>query len=225
MTTISRIEVRRVSRSYGAQWALRDVSVDFAPGPIHFVQGPNGAGKSTLLAVVGTVLRPSSGHVLFPPLGRDRVAVRAQLGWVGHESHCYAELTGRENVELAARLYGVDPASAWERTGARVGAERFGAQPVGTLSRGQRQRIALARALVHEPAVLLLDEPLTGLDTASAARFESILREERDRGAIVVVINHDPSMARRLNGREVFLRAGSLDRTVEPEELVEPAAR
>jgi ABC-type multidrug transport system ATPase subunit len=219
MKAISKIEVRQVSRTYGAHWALRDVSLELSPGPIHFVQGPNGAGKSTLMSILGTVLRPTRGQVRYPPLGTSRTAVRQHLGWVAHESHCYIELSGRENVELAARLYGVDPNEAWQRTCARVGAERFGNQPVGTLSRGQRQRIALARALVHDPSVLLLDEPLTGLDHASVDRLEQVLVEERDRGTIVVVISHTAGMAARLSGREIFLENGKISRIEEPGKL------
>lgn len=212
MGPISRIEVRNVTRTFGGQVALRGVTLDLEPGAITFVQGPNGAGKSTLLAIVGTLLRPSAGLVRYAPLGTDRRTVRRQLGWVAHESRCYGELSGQENVELAARLYGVEPRSAWQRICARVEAEQFAAQPVRTLSRGQRQRIAVARALVHEPSVLLLDEPLTGLDRSSVARLEAILREERDRGTIVVVVSHVAGLAERLEGRRIHLQAGRIER-------------
>ena len=141
---------------------------------------------------------------------------RRHIGWVAHESHCYAELSGRENVELAARFYGMNPGEAWREACDRVQAERFGNQHVATLSRGQRQRIALARALVHKPTVLLLDEPLTGLDQGSVERMEGILLEERDKGTIVIVISHTAGMAERLEGRRIFMQQGRIARVEEP---------
>jgi heme exporter protein A len=216
MPGISRIEVQSVTRLFGANIALRSVDVDFAPGPITFVQGPNGAGKSTLMSIVGTILKPSKGKVNYAPYGGSRELARRHIGWVAHDSHCYAELTGRENVELAARLYGLDPKPAWQQVCARVQAQRFGDQAVGTLSRGQRQRIALARALVHTPSVLLLDEPLTGLDHASVERMETILIEERERGTIVIVISHTQGMAERMQGRRIYMQQGRIARIEEP---------
>lgn len=205
---VERIEVRAVTRLFGATLALRGVSVDFARGELVFLEGPNGAGKSTLLAVVGTVLAPSSGTVHYHPNGPDRELAREQIGWVAHESHCYRELTGRQNVELAARLRGLDPRPAWDAACARVGASSFGDRRVSTLSRGQKQRIALARALVHAPSILLLDEPFSGLDPASSERLEAVLLEERQRGAIVIVVNHAPGLAERLGARTVRIESG-----------------
>jgi heme exporter protein A len=205
---IERIEVRGVTRLFGATLALRGVSVDFSAGELVFLEGPNGAGKSTLMAVVGTVLPPSSGKVRYAPLGEDRDQARAHIGWVAHDSHCYRDLTGRQNVELAARLRGVDPSWAWNRARTRVGAESFGERSVATLSRGQKQRISLARALVHDPSVLLLDEPFSGLDGASSKRLEDVLVEEKERGAIVIVINHAPGLAARLGARTVRIEGG-----------------
>jgi heme exporter protein A len=216
VTRITRIEVQGVTRLFGASVALRSVSVDFVPGPITFVQGPNGAGKSTLISIVGTALKPSRGTVVYAPYGTSRQEARRHIGWVGHDSHCYGELSGRENVELAARIHGLEPAAAWSAVCARVQADRFADQAVSTLSRGQRQRIALARALVHTPSVLLLDEPLTGLDVASVQRMETILLEERDRGTIVIVINHTAGMAERLEGRKILMQQGRVERIEEP---------
>lgn len=210
MTRIERIEVRGVTRLFGATLALRGVSVDFCAGELIFLEGPNGAGKSTLMAVVGTVLAPSSGRVDYVPLGDDRALAREHIGWVAHESHCYRDLTGRQNVELAARLRGVDPHTAWDRVRSRVGAESFGERSVSTLSRGQRQRIALARALVHSPSLLLLDEPFSGLDGASSARLEEVLLDEKKRGGIVIVVNHTPGLAERLGARVVRIEAGRI---------------
>jgi heme exporter protein A len=216
MLGISHIELRSVTRLFGAQVALRAIDVTFSPGPLTFVQGHNGAGKSTLMAIVGTILKPTKGRVIYAPHGGSRQVARRHIGWVAHDSHCYAELSGRENVELAATYYGFEPRAAWQEACERVQADRFGDQPVATLSRGQRQRIALARALAHQPSVLLLDEPLTGLDQASVERMERILIEERDRGTIVIVISHTAGMAERLEGRRIYMQQGRISRIEEP---------
>jgi heme exporter protein A len=206
---VSRIEVRAVSRRFGATLALRQVSTSFEAGTLTFLEGPNGAGKSTLLAIVGTVLRPSSGSVWYEPLGDDHELARRHIGWVAHDSHCYRELTGRRNIELVGQIHGVSELPQHvERVIARVGAEAFADRPVGTLSRGQRQRIALARALVHAPGVLLLDEPWTGLDYASVDRLEAVIREEVVRGSLVIAVTHGAGTAERLGARRVRIEGG-----------------
>lgn len=210
MERIERIDVQRVTRLFGATPALRGVSASFEAGTITFLEGPNGAGKSTLLAVIGTVLRPTSGSVVYHPVGDEPERVRAHIGWVSHESQCYRELSARQNVELAARLHGVDAERAWQRVCARVGAEAFADRSVGKLSRGQRQRVAVARALVHDPSVLLFDEPWSGLDVASAERLGRVLTEERDRGAIVIVVSHTPGTAERFGARRLRIADGRI---------------
>lgn len=206
--------VRNVSRLFGATAALRGVNCEFSAGTTTFVQGPNGAGKSTLLSIIGTALAPTSGVVRYRPLPPGRRLARAHIGWVGHSAHCYGELTGRENVELAARLYGVQDMAAVGRACDRVSARRFFDTPVATMSRGQRQRIALARALVHSPSLLLLDEPLSGLDIATAGQLDEILGEEVRRGCILIVVSHREGWAKRLGARELFLERGRvLDNT------------
>jgi len=207
---IERIEVRGVTRLFGATPALRAVSTDFEAGSITFLEGPNGAGKSTLLAVIGTVLAPTRGDVVYHPLGSDPELVRPHLGWVAHDSLCYRELSARQNVELAARIYGVEVKGAWERVARRVGAEALADRRVSTLSRGQRQRVALARALVHDPSLLLLDEPWSGLDRASAEHLQQALLEERARGTMVIVVNHADGLAEQLGARCVRLENGRI---------------
>ncbi len=206
---LSRIEVRGVTRRFGATLALRQVSASFEAGSLTFLEGPNGAGKSTLLAIIGTVLRPSSGSVWYEPFGDDPALARQHIGWVAHESHSYRELSGRRNIELVAQIHGLRDAPAEvERVIARVGAEPFVNRPVGTLSRGQRQRVALARALVHNPGVLLLDEPWTGLDVASVDKLEAVIREEVANGSLVVAVTHGAGTAERLGARKLRIEAG-----------------
>ncbi len=210
MTSIRRIVVRSLTRTFGATAALRGVDLELEAGTLTFLEGPNGAGKSTLLAVIGTVLRPTSGTVLYDPIGDDPVALRRHLGWVAHDSHCYRELTARENVEFAARVHGVGSRDAWAEVAPRVAAQALAERRVGTLSRGQRQRIALARALVHRPSVLLLDEPWSGLDAATSELLERVVLEERERGALVVVVSHQAGLADRLGARRVRLEGGRI---------------
>ena len=207
---IERIEVRGVTRAFGATLALRGVNVGFDAGTISLLEGPNGAGKSTLLAVVGTVIRPNSGSVWYEPVGDDPEEVRRHLGWVAHDSHCYRELGARENVLLAARLHGLGERSLWNDVAARVDIAHLAERPVGTLSRGQKQRVALARALVHSPSVLLLDEPWTGLDQKSAGLLEQVLRDERDRGSLIIVVSHGEGIAERLGARRVRIEGGRI---------------
>lgn len=209
MRRLDAIEVQGVTRRFGSRYALRGVSARFEPGTITVIQGPNGAGKSTLLAILATLLTPTAGSVLYPPV-QDIRRVRAAIGWVGHESLCYPALSGRQNVEFAARLYGVPPAAAWEEACARVGAEEFGDRPVRVLSRGQRQRIALARALVHRPGALLLDEPASGLDAASRGMLVRVLRDEGARGSVVILASHSTELANEVADRRLYVEQGKV---------------
>ena len=204
------MELDNVTKTFGAVRALVGVTVRFAPGRASIVFGPNGSGKSTLLAIVGTLARPTSGVVKHGALGRDRGAVRRTLGWVGHESLCYPDLTGRENIELVARLHGLEPGPAFARAKERFGLDAFAERPGRTNSRGQRQRISLARALVHSPRLLLLDEPTTGLDAQSIDRLATVIREEIQSYRIVVVVTHDPAFADRVGGDRVEMERGRI---------------
>jgi len=206
----ARVELRAITKTYGPVRALVGVSTQFVGGQVSMVLGPNGSGKSTLLSIVGTLTRPTSGRVSHGVLGKRREDVRTSLGWVGHESLCYGDLTGRENIELAARLNGLAPAAAFEAARSRFGLGAFAERPFRTYSRGQRQSVALARALVHAPRLLLLDEPTTGLDAASVARLLSVVRAEAERGAVVLVVTHDEGFAVDAGDVRIVLDRGRL---------------
>lgn len=204
----SGVELQSVTKAYGPVRALVGVSCRFNAGRVTVIRGPNGSGKSTLLGIVGTLTRASSGLVDHGELGRGRADVRRVLGWVGHDSLCYPDLSGQENIELAARLHGRDATRAYERAVERFDIAGFARRPVRTYSRGQRQRIAVARALVHEPRILLLDEPTTGLDPAAVSKLLAVVRDEVTGGATVVVVTHDPVFADALGADLVALDRG-----------------
>jgi ABC-type multidrug transport system ATPase subunit len=208
MSRIHQVVVEGVTRSFGTTVALRGIDATFSSGEITTLEGHNGSGKSTLLAILGTLLPATGGRVIYDARNNVTTEIRNEIGWVSHESHCYPDLSAEQNVMLAASLYGVDGAKAWEQA-----KERFAMgsrSPVRQLSRGQRQRVALARALVHAPSVLLLDEPTTGLDAEGVERLLTAVNEEVSRGCIVVFVTHDAAIAERIATRRLYLERGRL---------------
>lgn len=208
--SVREVKVEGVTRTFGSTAALRGIDATFAGGAITTLEGPNGSGKSTLLAILGTLIAPTSGRVVYGAGGDITIGIRRQIGWVSHDSHCYPDLTARQNVELAAALYGVDGGAGWESTSARFSIAALEGRPVRQLSRGQRQRVALARALVHAPSLLLLDEPTTGLDAEGIERLLGAVVEEAARGCIVVLVTHDTTVSDRVAHRRLHLQQGRL---------------
>lgn len=200
-----------MSRLFGRTQALRSVSATFEQGELVVLSGPNGAGKSTLLSILGTRLRPTRGTVTYMSAAGPIAPrlVRLDLGWVSHESLCYQELTGRRNIELVLELHGL-PRDRYDEVAALVELGKFAERPVQTLSRGQRQRVSLARALCHAPRLLLLDEPWTGLDARSAELLERVTLQMTAQGAIAIVVSHEQGVAQRLGAREVRLEGGKV---------------
>lgn len=207
----TRLALTDVGRWFGRRKALSSVTFECQAGDIVGLLGPNGAGKSTLLAILSTLLKPSAGRVAYgsvtAPEGGS--ALRGRLGVLGHDLYLYPELTARENLTFFAKLYRLaDPArrvaDALERAGLTPRAD----EPVQRFSRGMRQRVALERALLHQPRLVLLDEPFTGLDQASASTLVERLRGLRDLGTLVLVATHDLDIADGLLTRALFLRNG-----------------
>ena len=206
---IRRVVARKLVKTFGATAALRGVDLELEAG-VTLVEGANGSGKSTLLRILGTVLRPSSGTVRYEPLGDDADHIRGEIGWVSHELLAYPDLSGRQNVELAARLHGLDAAATWAEAAERFGLGRVAERPLRTNSRGQRQRIAIARALVHDPSLVLLDEPTTGLDRSGVATVVALTEDLRARGTIVVVVSHEPDPFLASEPARVLLERGRI---------------
>ena len=202
-----------VSRSYGRRRALSKVSLTANAGTITALFGPNGAGKSTLLSIASTLLLPSSGEVRYGDADARQggAALRARIGLLAHDLYLYPELTAAENLRFFAKVYALTDverrvAAALERAGL---AERRDDSVAG-FSRGMRQRLALERALIHEPRLVLLDEPFTGLDEAAREALRVRLGEVRASGAIVILTTHDTAAVAGLTDTSVWLVDGRL---------------
>ncbi len=218
------LEARGLGRSFGRRRVLRDIDLALAPGEALAVAGPNGAGKTTLLRLLAGLMRPTSGEVrvLGHPLARGEGEVRRALGLVSHQSLLYDDLTLLENLMFAATLYGLErPREASLAALEAAGLANRADESPRRLSRGLTQRAAIARALLHQPRVLLLDEPFTGLDAASAERLREELRRRLAEGLGVVIVTHHLSevwtvanrVAVLVDGRwaAVETRAGSVE--------------
>jgi heme ABC exporter ATP-binding subunit CcmA len=201
------IELQRLERRYGERVALAGVTVSVPRGATLAVLGANGAGKTTLLRVLAGLLRPHGGtaRVLGAELPRERWKVPAQVGFLGHEPLLYRELTGRENLQYHARLHGVDGTRVGELLAA-VGMERRADEPLRELSRGMAQRLAAARAVLHDPPLLLLDEPRAHLDPAAAELLEPLIG--RASGRTRVLVSHDVEGALAEADLALGLKAG-----------------
>jgi ABC-type multidrug transport system ATPase subunit len=207
------LTVRDISKHFGRRRALTRISLTCEAGRIIGLLGPNGAGKSTLLSILATLVAPSSGEVRYgahtaPAAG---AMLRARVGLLAHDLHLYSELTARENLEFFARLYGV--AEPRERAAAALAHASLTARAddrVAGFSRGMRQRLALERALLHRPRLLLLDEPFTGLDDASTAMLVARLRALADGRSIVLLATHDLDVAESVLDEVAVLRDGRI---------------
>jgi heme exporter protein A len=212
------IELRGVSRHFGERTALRDLSVAVPAGATLAVLGHNGAGKSTLLRILATLLRQHEGsvEVLGEPLPRRGFAVRARIGFLGHEPLLYSDLTGRENLRYHARLRGLSEHRVEEVLDA-VAMRQRADDPVRLLSRGMVQRLAVCRAVLHEPELLLLDEPRANLDPGAGELIEPLIG--RSSGCTRVLTSHDPEAALKEADIVLALKNGASAYTGHPDKL------
>jgi heme exporter protein A len=201
-----------VSRHFGRRRALSRINLTLRSGEIVGLLGPNGAGKSTLISVLATLGRPTSGEVRYG----ERLAVelgpalRHRLGLLAHELFLYPELSARQNLTFFAQLYGLEPGELVEAALERAGLSERADDEVSGFSRGMRQRLALERALLHQPRLVLFDEPFTGLDDRAVSVVSDRLRSLAAAGAIVVVATHDLDLADGLVTRIALIREGRL---------------
>ncbi len=201
-----------VSRHFGRRRALSKISLSFGAGEIVGLLGPNGAGKSTLIGILSTLVAPGSGAVRYGAhtAASGGAALRARIGFLAHELHLYPELSARQNLTFFARLYGIADRAAPDAALERAGLADRGDDVVSGFSRGMRQRLALERALLHRPRLVLLDEPFTGLDDTAVRVVDDRIRGLARLGALVVVATHDLDLADGLVSRVVLVRNGRI---------------
>ena len=209
------IAAQGLEKRFGRAVALAGLDLDVPAGSALAVLGPNGAGKTTLLRLVAGLARPSAGSLSIGGRPSQRREVRAQVGYVGHATLLYAALTARENLVFAARLQGVqDPGARADALLQEEGLAAAADRLVGGFSRGMAQRVAIARGLVHDPPVVLLDEPFTGLDRRAAGRLAARLAGLREAGRTLLLATHDIAQAQALcDGALVLKRGRALHRS------------
>ncbi len=207
------LELRDVSKHFGSFQALDRVCLRVVPGDSILLYGPNGAGKTTLLRVLSTLARPSEGTVLYDgaDLLKNPAPAKSDIGFVSHTTFLYGELTAQENLEFAGKLFGLK--NFKERLA--VVLELFHLRerartPVRDLSRGYQQRVSLARAFLHDPKFLLLDEPFTGLDAASTASLQDLMQKLRNLGKALIFSTHDFEQGRAIARRLVAVESGKI---------------
>ncbi len=207
------IKVEGLTKSFNNQLALRGIDLEVRQGESVVIFGPNGAGKTTLLKVLATIMNPSSGKVLVDGLGLKDSAeeIRRRIGVIAHQTFLYGNLTAYENLEFYSRLYDVPRRK--ERIHelvAMVGMTPRLHHRVGTLSRGMQQRLSIARALLHKPAIMLLDEPETGLDQQAVSMVWEALQTEGERKHTIILTTHNLERGLELSDRLLILDKGKI---------------
>ena len=207
------LELRNVSKHFGDLPALTNIYLRVERGESFLLYGPNGAGKTTLLRTLASLSRPSEGEVLFcgEDVHRDPARAKARIGFASHTTFLYAELSARENLRFAGTLFGLKRLE--ERIDAALdlfSVRDRAADPVRTLSRGLQQRVTLARAMLHDPDFLLLDEPFTGLDAAAVKALQKLLARVTDQNKGIIVSTHDFAQGAAVAKRLVVMERGRI---------------
>jgi heme ABC exporter ATP-binding subunit CcmA len=209
------IEIEKLSKTYDLLPVLKQIDIQVLRGEFVALLGPNGSGKSTLLKLLSGTSRPTQGTIRIGgwELPREAAAVRAQIGLVSHKALVYEHLTAAENLTFYGRLYGLTAAQLAEQVPMllnQVGLAKRMHDLARTYSRGMMQRLSIARALIHNPDVLLLDEPYTGLDQDASAVLDGLLREMAAAGRTILMTTHDLGRAATLAGRVLILSRGKI---------------
>jgi heme exporter protein A len=210
---IPTIEVRGLTKAFGHQVALRGVNLSLGEGEFLALFGPNGAGKTTLIRIIASLTRPTAGavHVQGQALAKASTSVRRHIGFISHNPLLYGDLTPDENLRFTARMY--DLPAAESRIDAalhQVGLSARRRDPVRTFSRGMVQRLAIARAILHDPAIMLLDEPYTGLDLQAADMLRALLQELAASDRTVILTTHNLEQGLEMCDRAAVLHKGKL---------------
>ena len=207
------LAIRQITKSFGQHRVLDALDLEVQPGELLCLLGRNGAGKTTLLKILAGLLKPEAGSIWLDDRQVDYAESNARhgIGLIMHQPFLYEHLTGIENLRFYARLYKVpDDTAALQAALAQVGMQRFGGKPVRAYSRGMKQRLTIVRALLHNPHILLLDEPYTGLDLQGSLVFNQLMLEQRKQGHIVILTTHDLSHALPISSRFAFLARGKV---------------
>jgi ABC-type multidrug transport system ATPase subunit len=201
--------LQKITKLFGRFAALRAISAEFTPGRLYVVLGDNGAGKSTLLRAIAGLARPTRGEVQV--LGSARIRdVTARIGYMAHAPLLYDEMDAMENLRYAARLYGISDPARCEQVVRMVGLDPTLARRVGQYSQGMRQRLSLARAVLNDPELLLLDEPFSNVDIVSAREMVRLLGQMRDAGKTILVVTHQPILLEGVADESVVMSAGQI---------------
>jgi heme ABC exporter ATP-binding subunit CcmA len=211
--TETAVRTVKLGKTLDERVILRDIDLEIGAGEYVAVLGANGAGKSTLLRILASLMPPSDGHVeLFgEPLTRNAVALRRRIGLIGHQSMLYRDLSARENLRFFAALYDLsEPEKHVDRMLRMVGLIDRADDPIKNFSRGMTQRVSIARSLLHDPQLILADEPFAGLDAPSIQSLEGLLQRLSDAGRTIVLVNHDIDQSLRLAERALVLRQGGV---------------
>lgn len=215
---VAMLEIKNLSKVLGERPVLRNLSLEVNKGEILAVTGPNGAGKSTLFKCAAGLMKPGGGKIFLDgrPVKRNSPEVKRKIGFLGHEPFLYPSLSAVENLRFYGKLYKVKDLDekAFELL-RKVGLHYFKDMPVHSFSRGMIQRLAIARVLLPEPEILLLDEPHTGLDRDGLALFNGILLEKKAEGAAILLITHDFSQVETLADRALLLKKGKITASME----------
>ncbi|MGB2602354.1 MAG: ABC transporter ATP-binding protein [Candidatus Sulfotelmatobacter sp.] len=207
------ITVSQLIKQFGRFAALRGVDADFDAGKFHVILGDNGAGKTTLLRALAGLAHPTRGTIWIR--GKSPHEACREIGYMAHPSLLYDEMSGLENLRYFARLYDIAGDGRCEQVIRSVGLDPALARPVGLYSQGMRQRMSLARAILHDPPILLLDEPFSNVDVHSAAEMVGLLKGMRDAGKTIFVVTHQAALLAGVADEFVWMQAGKIvDRTV-----------
>jgi ABC-type multidrug transport system ATPase subunit len=206
------VALTNVTRHFGRFAALRGLTAEFAPARLYTIVGDNGAGKSTLLRIIAGLLQPTRGTV--EVLGTTNLAsIRSQFGYMAHAPLLYDELSAIENLEYFAHLYGIADTRACEDAIRIVGLDPSLKRRVGQYSQGMRQRLSLARAVLHNPKLLLLDEPFSNVDIVSAREMVRLLGTMRDNGRTIFLVTHQPALLEGIADEFVQMESGRITAT------------
>jgi heme ABC exporter ATP-binding subunit CcmA len=203
------VAVTNLIKQFGRFAALRGVTAEFSGGKLYTILGDNGAGKTTLLRTLAGLNHPSSGEVNI--LGAKKIRdICDQIGYMAHPSLLYDEMSGLENLEYFARLYGITDRSRCTDAVSAVRLDPALTRPVGQYSQGMRQRMSLARALLHDPKILLLDEPFSNVDLRSATEMARLLATLRDQGKTIFVVTHQAALLENVADEFIWMEAGQI---------------